>query len=70
LDPNNNIVEDRHAQIFLEWERRITEEWRRGELRCKALGEDPQQAFRNWVVNKMVALFTWNQINSEKIKNG
>lgn len=68
--PNNDDIPERHIEIFKNWERQITEEWRRGELRCKAFGEDPQQAFRTWVIGKMVALFTWNQINSEKIRNG
>jgi hypothetical protein len=54
-------------ELFLKWEKEITSEWRKYEAYTMVMKEDKEAAFKEWVIQKLVALFTWNEMNTKRI---
>tara|TARA_R110000868_G_scaffold70926_2_gene208191 strand:+ start:289 stop:465 length:177 start_codon:yes stop_codon:yes gene_type:complete len=55
-------------EIFKRWEKEITGEWRKYEAYHEIFKDDKEAAFKAWVIQKLVALFTWNEMNTRRIK--
>ena len=59
---------DEYEEIFKRWQREITDEWRKYEAYSLVMKEDQETHFKAWVIQKLVALFAWNEMNSKRIR--
>lgn len=58
---------DDQADIFKRWEKEIYAEWHKKNAFCSYVKENPEEVFKNFVLNKLVSLFTIAEMNSKKI---
>ena len=59
---------DEYEDVFKRWEKEITGEWNKYEAYNTVFKEDKEAAFKEWVIQKLVALFAWNEMNTKRIK--
>jgi hypothetical protein len=60
-------IEDQ-ADIFKRWEQFINSEWNKKNALCSYVKSDEHEVFRQWAMQKIIALFTMCEINGKRLQ--